>query len=102
MKRGQTVGVEQLCGLRMFAIQITEFSPGATYFCSGTFQHFFVSAIFPKHEIFKNFEEALTFRCSFLLVLAIFEAASLLITWIIYELSEDYRPRRCKRAPSPP
>ena len=102
MQGGQFFGIKQLGGLWVVLVQFAHFAPRATNFGAGGFQHLFIRGVFPQNKIFNDFEQPLPLNGGFFLVLSVFETATLLIAWVIDELSKDDCPRRCERTPRPP
>ncbi|MGC2468029.1 MAG: hypothetical protein WA517_22755 [Candidatus Acidiferrum sp.] len=102
MKRGELVRIEQFGSIRMVLIQFADLAPRTANFCAGCFKYGLVVGVLPQNQVLDDLEESLPLDCGFLLILSVFEAASLLVTGIVDKLGKDDSTGRCQRPPGPP
>ncbi|EEF27750.1 conserved hypothetical protein [Ricinus communis] len=96
----QAIGVEELLGFRVVAIQFAGFPPAVDYLLPGLPKHVFVGGVLPLDQLAHDLEEALAFNLRLFLVHPAAKRA--LVAGVVHHLSENDRTCGRQRTSRPP
>gem|GEM_PF-6276213 len=102
MKGRRFRGIEKFSGLRVIFVKFADLAPRTANLGTGTLQHFFVGAVFPKHQVFDDFKKTFPLLGGGLLIHAVFEPSADVGAGVIHELGKEHRPRRRQGPTRPP